>query len=134
MPRIAGLHVTRGGKIRRLQPELETALRIVPVEEVSHPNFRTPAAARPAGFQIGEDPGWCTLIVRGVEIEIVEPGEIDARIQPARMPVFDAEVELILRCVRLLPAVEIAIAIRVVDVTRFEYRAAQVQQQRVQGL
>ena len=133
MPRIARLHVTLGGKVRRLEAEPETALRIVPVEQVSYPNFRAPAIPRAARLQVRQDPRRRTLVVRGVEVEIIEPGEVDAREHATRCRIFDAQVELVLRRVRLLAAVEIAIAELIVDVARFEQRATQVQQQRIVG-
>src|SRR5688572_19086695 len=120
MPRVARLHVALGWIVRRLESELETALRIVPVEEISYPNFRAPAIPRVARLQMGEDPRRCTLIVRGIEIEVIEAREIDTRVQAAGVAILEAEIELILRCMRLLAAVQIALAERVIDVARFE--------------
>ena len=70
----------------------------------------------------------CPFVVRDVEVEVVEAGEIHAGIPAARVAVLDPQVELILRRMCLLASVEIAFIEFIADVTRLEPRGAQIQQ------
>src|SRR6187455_1489280 len=115
MARVSRLHVASRYEFRRLETKLESTLRIVPVEQVSDPNFRVPVAARISGLQMRKDPGRCTFVVRGIEIEIIEAREIDACEQTARAVIFHAQIVLVLRRMRLLAAIEVAVAELVAD-------------------
>ena len=126
MARVSRLHVASRYEIWRLETKLETTLRIVPVEQVSDPNFRVPVAARISRLQMREDPGRCTFIVRGIEIEIIESREIDACEQAARAVILHAQVELVLRRMRLFAAIEVAFAKLIADITRLQQRGAQI--------
>src|SRR5262245_23795376 len=106
--RISRLYITCRRKIRRFEAEPEAALRIVPVEKISYPDFCAPAIPRVARLQVCQHPGRCTLIVRGIEVEVVLAGEIHAREQSLHAAVFDAQVVLVLRCVGLLTTVQVA--------------------------
>ena len=120
MARVSRLHVASRYEFRRLETKLETTLRIVPVEQVSDPNFRVPVAARISRLQMRKDPGRCTLIVLGIKIEIIEAREIDTCEQTACTVVLEAQVVLVLGCMRLLAAIEVAVAELVADITRLE--------------
>ena len=129
LARIARLHVALGREIRRLVAEEESAHGIAFIEQVARPEIGRPARLLISELEIHECEGTGAFIVARVEVEVIDALRVEPREQTRWVSILRGERKLILRRMRLLAAVEIAIAEAIADVARLEQAEAAAQLQ-----